>query len=297
MERGPRPDADVDVVVPDITRTTYRYLRISVVALALLVATSLTLEIVRADGERFGSISAYFYSPVRSVLVGALFAFGPALIAIKGRRGWEDTLLDVAGMVILVVALVPASRDLGTGVCGAGSRRCVPPELVPSVVNNVTSLVVLGVAVLVFAWWSAGGRRSRETTGGLLAASVVLLVFAVWFWAGRTSFLLGAHYVAAVVFFLLIAGAAWLNGRRAGERVNVRLLSPTGYRRAYRTIGALMVATIVLAVALAAVRALTDVELWYAWVFAVEAVLLVLFVTFWVLQTAENWDEEAVECR
>jgi amino acid permease len=72
-------------------------------------------------------------------------------------------------------------------------------------------------------------------------------------------------------------------------------MSPSRFAGAYRTLGTLMVTTIVGAGVLLTTVNLAGIELWYATIFLIEAVLLVLFVAFWVLQTAENWDEEAVE--
>ena len=289
---GAAPSAD------DTTRQTYRYLRVSVVALALLLTTSIALEIARRGGEELGSISAYYYSPARSILVGSLVAIGPALIAIKGRQGWEDVGLDIAGMVIPVVALVPASRDLGTEVCGRDLERCIPPDLVPAVQNNVVSLVVLGAAGLVFAWWSAGDRRSRATTAALVVATAVWAATSLWFWLGRASFLAGAHYAAAVVFFGLIAAVAFLNGRLAPRRHQAPLVTPRRYGQAYAAIGGLMVLTILVAVVLFTGSGLLGLQLWPSTTFVVEAILMVLFVAFWTVQTVENWREEAaVEAR
>lgn len=293
-----RDDDDLTGRGDDTTRQTYRYLRVSVVGLALLLTTSIALEIARRGGEELGSISAYYYSPARSVLVGSLVAIGPALIAIKGRQGWEDVGLDIAGMVIPLVALVPASRDLGRSVCGPDVDRCIPPDLVPAVQNNVVSLVVLGAAGLVFAWWSAGRRRDRPTTVALLVATAVWLATSVWFWLGRESFLAGAHYAAAVVFFGLIAGVAFLNGRLAPRRQHVPLVAPRRYGQAYAAIGGLMVMTILVAVVLFAGSGLLGLQLLPSTTFIVEAVLMALFVAFWIVQTVENWDEEAaVEAR
>lgn len=285
---GPRADDDT-------TRTSYRYLRVSVVALALLLTVSLAVEIARRGGEELGSISAYYYSPARSVVVGSLVAIAPALVAIRGRRGWEDVGLDLAGMVLPLVALVPSSRDLGPAVCGAGRQRCIPPRLEPAIENNVVALLVVGAAVLAFAVWTRGAGRERPTVVGLLAAAAVWLGTTAWFWLGRASFLAWAHYAAAVVFFVLIAGVAFLNGRGAPQRLDVPVLRPVRYGQAYAAIGGLMVTTILVAVVLFSGHRLVGLPLAPSTTFVVEAVLLVLFVTFWVLQTAENWDREAVE--
>jgi hypothetical protein len=300
----PRPKADPGgrlerpvAVLSDTTRKTYRYLRVSVVAMVVLLAISLALEITRPGGASFGSISGYYYSPVRSVFVGALVAIGPALIAIKGRPGWEDTLLDLAGMLIPLVAFVPTLRELPPGGCGDGGDRCVPPELVPAVANNVRSLFLLGAVGIAFAWWSAGrrGRNDPAVTAGLVAATLVWLGFWAWFEVGEASFLRGAHYAAAIPFFLLIALFAILSGRSAGRRARTPGMPPSRYSAAYQTIGGLMAAAVAGAAVLYGASFLFRFELPFTTLFWVEAVVLVLFVAFWTLQTAENWNEEAVE--
>lgn len=285
-------DATAVAPMPDPARLTYRYLRVSVVVMGLLLFVGIGLD-VAAGGERFGSISGYFYSPVRSLFVGSLVAIGPALIAIKGRPGWEDMLLDLAGMVIPVVALVPVPRELGEAVCGAGANRCVPPELVPAVVNNVTALAVLGVPVLVFAWWTGRAAPERSALAGLLTATGAYLVLVVWFWAWRDSFLLVAHYASAAGFFLLTAVVAWINSRRAQARTHARVLTPARYAQAYRVIAGVMVGTVVVAVAAWILESSGVLTLPFGSVFVIETILLAAFITFWLLQTAENWDQEA----
>ena len=206
---GPERGLEVSPeALADATRRTYRYLRVSVVLLALLLGTSLVIEIVWGTGPSFGSISGYYYSPVRSVLVGTLVAMAPALIALKGRPGWEDTLLSLAGMVIPVVAFVPASYAFGPGVCEGETEKCVPPDLVPSVDNNIAALLVVGAAGVAFAWWNSSGMTEHAGRTGLRFATLVWLGFFLWFTLGHASFLAGAHYAAAVLFFVLIAGVA-----------------------------------------------------------------------------------------
>jgi hypothetical protein len=282
----------------DVTRKSYRYLRVAVVALALLLGIALILEIVWGGRERFGSISGYYYSPVRSIFVGALVAIGPALVSIKGRAGWEDTMLDLAGMLAPVVALVPTPLpDARDDVdCAAGVAKCIPPEYVASVQNNIAALAILGLIALAFAWFSAGQtvRREPSTRYGLAAAVLTWAVFVGAFLAVPAFFMSVAHYAAAIPFFLLIAAVAYLNGRRAPARRHVAVMTPSGYGRAYRTISGLMILTLVLTGCYYAVTAAVGATPWFATIFAVEAVLLVFFVVFWVLQTAENWREEAV---
>ncbi|HEV2758739.1 MAG TPA: hypothetical protein VGV86_04135, partial [Acidimicrobiales bacterium] len=62
---------------------TFRMLRCAIVAATLVLAVALVMEAARTGSIR-GSISAYFYSPVRSIFVGCLMAIGLCLIAIQG---------------------------------------------------------------------------------------------------------------------------------------------------------------------------------------------------------------------
>ena len=290
------------------TVRTYRYLRLSVVALALLLAVSLTLEVARAGGTLLGSISAYFYSPVGAVLVGALVAIGPALIAIAGRPGAEDTLLNLAGMLVPVVAFVPtpvapdaltaAASTAGPAprtpaTCPSGAARCVPPELVPAVENTVAAVVVVGgVGIAVAARRVLGSGSSRAARWGLAAAAGVWAAFGAWFLLGpREAFLAAAHYAAAVPFFGLVAAVAVLDAVRVRTRTRVRVLSTRQFSGAYGAIAVGMVGTIAVAGGVAAAAAWTPFSAPDGWVLVVEAVLLVLFTVFWGLQTAENWED------
>lgn len=277
------------------TVRTYRYLRLSVVALALLLATSLVLEAARGGGPLRESISAYYYSPVRAVLVGSLVAIGLALIAIAGRPGAEDTLLNLAGMLVPVVAFVPTPVDPAAGAgCPSGLARCVPANLVPAVENNVAALLVVGAVGIVAAGWMAlaGGRASTAARWGLTAAVVVWAAFGAWFvlWP-RETFLAGAHYAAAVPFFGLVAAVAVLDAVRVRRRTHVRVLTPNQFSGAYGAVAVGMVGTVVVAGVVAGAQAVTAFRAADGWVFVVEAVLLVLFTVFWVLQTAENWED------
>ena len=281
----------------DRTRRTYRYLRASIVALALLLSVSLVLEFLRFGEavERFGSISGYYYSPVRSVFVGALVALGPALIALKGRPGWEDTLLDLAGMLIPVVALVPTPRRQLSGVCLDGSQTCISPDLMPAVRNNVTALIIVGLAVLVFAWWNTRRAQDDATRAGVRWAMGTWALFTVVFLVWDEWFFKVAHNAAAIPFFCLIALFAFLTGHRAPGRSVVPVLSPRWYSTIYRAVSALMLVTILVTLLYYGLGWLLGFATWDYTVFLVESVLLVLFVVFWSFQTAENWYSESVE--
>ena len=130
---------------------TYRYLRLGMVGGAAMLAVSLVYEWIQA-GCLQSSISAYYYTPVRSVLVGGLMAIGLCLIAIKGHGEWEDIWLNLAGMFAPVVALVPTA---GSGDCQwiettpPTTDGSLPAWVVANIKNNVLALLVVGAVALV----------------------------------------------------------------------------------------------------------------------------------------------------
>lgn len=273
---------------------TYRYLRLSLVGLVLLLLGCVWLE--RLTGleanKHLGSISAYYYTPARSVFVGALVAVGISLAAIVGRRGFEDSALNIAGMMAPIVAFVPTPRGAGGAPCDPDGRCSVPPEFVPSVVNNVWGLIGLGVAALGLGAVTILRRRetSRGTRIGFVVAAVTWAAFVAWFVFGRESFLGGAHFGAAVPLFGLITGVAYVNARRASAR---REGVPTREAKSYATVYGITAAVMGLTFAAAVVFVIADQfggggtpSEWVLWV---EVVLLVAFATFWVTQTFDYW--------
>lgn len=306
--------------MPDLTRTaataitpprvrasasvrTYRYLRLSLVGLVLLLLVCVWLErLTGADvNRRLGSISAYYYTPARSVFVGALVAIGISLVAIVGRRGFEDTSLNIAGMLAPVVAMVPTPRGAGGAPCDPDGRCSVPPEFVPSVVNNVWGLVALGflglavgVKIVILR-----GQSSPATRRGFFLAAGVWLAFVLWFQLGRDPFLDLAHYVSAVPLFGLITGVAFVNARKASaRREGVPSKGAKSYTTIYGVVAGIMTLTFVVAAVLAVVDQWGGGGTPTEWVLWVEVVLLVSFAVFWLTQTMDYWDdglpEEAV---
>jgi hypothetical protein len=286
------------VMHSESTTKTYLYLRVGLVALAVFLGASLVIELAFGDTEWLGSISAYYYTPVRSVFVGTLVAMGVCLIAIKGRdRPREDLMLNLAGMCAPVVALVPT--PLEDANCG-GASRCVPAAYVPGVVNNVEALLVVGALGVLFAAYTV--RRGSNERGDLIALGVAaagLVAFALWFALGRDSFLNYAHYGTAVPMFGLIVGVALVNAATIEQFVAAGGTLTVGrvetYKRAYRAIAYFMGLVIAGALVLFVVKAATGSEPFSHWVFVVEALLLVAFTAFWILQTVQYAEDGAPE--
>ena len=89
--------------------SSYRYLRLGMVILVITLGVSIAIERAKASCWQ-GSISAYYYTPVHSLFVGALVSIGVTLVAMKGRNSLEDLFFNVAGVLAPLVALVPTSR-------------------------------------------------------------------------------------------------------------------------------------------------------------------------------------------
>jgi hypothetical protein len=279
------------------TTKTYLYLRVGLVALAVFLATSLVIELVFGEGPWLDSISAYYYTPVRSVFVGTLTAMGVCLIAIKGRdRPREDLMLNLAGMCAPVVAMVPTPLE-GSAACGSATS-CVPARYVPGVVNNIEALLVVGaIGVLFAARTVRRGARERADLVALGASVAGVVGFGAWFALGRQSFLDYAHYGTAVPMFALIVAVALVNAAKVEEFVaaggRLTMGRAATYKRAYRWIAYVMGWVIGGALALFLTEAVTGAEPFAHWVFVVEALLLAAFTAFWVLQTLQYAEDGA----
>ena len=273
------------------TTKTYLYLRVGLVALALFLAASLVIEMAFGETELLGSISAYYYTPVRSVFVGTLTAMGVCLIALKGRdRPREDLMLNLAGMCAPAVAMVPTPLE-GSAACGSATS-CVPHSYVAGVENNVGALLVVGaVGVLFAARTVRRGRHEGADLVALGASGAGLVGFAAWFFLARTSFLDYAHYGTAVPMFALIVAVALVNAAKVEEFVaaggTLTMGQAATYKRAYRAIAYVMGVVIGGALVLFLIEAATGAELFAHWVFLVEALLLTAFTAFWILQTVQ----------
>jgi hypothetical protein len=261
---------DVD---PRYATNTWRYLRLAMVAVVLGLGASVVIERVKVNPGCFQtSISAYYYTPVRAVFVGALVVLGMCLICLRGSTDIEDLLLNVAGMLAPLVAFVPTPRYRPS--CTSVSAPIEHASA--NVANNVVALVVVsGVALLIVE----GVLVFTETTmpariGGAVGAllwTTTLLVFL----SARDAFVDNAHDVAAVLMFLCIVGATVDNAFDT-QRPSLRAL--------YIALAAAMVAALVI------IWTVGWATGWQYWTILLEVVVLALFVVFWLVQTVDLLD-------
>ena len=261
---------------------TYRYLRLAMVTLLLLLAAAVLIEWFHTDPGCFQtSISAYYYTPAQAIFVGTLISVGVCMVVLKGSTEWEDILLNVGGMLAPVVALVPTpNKGRCFSVVGA------QPDIPANVANNIPAIFVAGVVglVITFLIGQRDGAHEPKHLIGMGVAAVVLVGGFVWFLAARDEFIAHAHYGAAFPLFGCIVGVVLINARGYGARSGTTDMTRV-FRNRYTLIAVLMV------LLPAAMWMLSLTVEWDHLVLWVEATLLVLFAAFWVIQTRELWTE------
>jgi hypothetical protein len=273
---------------------TYRYLRLAMVTLIVMLAASVGIEWWQAGRDCFQtSISGYYYTPVRAILVGTLISIGVCMVALKGNTEWEDILLNGAGMLAPVAGLV--------AIPAGGTCRSVPLTFRDSsadIANNMAALFLAGGLALAITIGIAlkdprGGTASAATRRpwerpqllGMVVAALVLGAAVAWFSSNRAGFMAGAHYTAAAAMFGCIIGVVILNAKGLGRRRRSAIRSRAPYANRYTVIAAGMV---VVPVSFTLWKWLVGWEHAILWI---EGVLIVLFAIFWLIQTEELWHE------
>lgn len=253
--------------------TTYRYVRGCLLALLLALTVSVGAETVRHGWQT--SLSSYYYTPAGPVFVAVLTSVGVCLVALRGYTDAENVCLNLAGISAPMVAFVPTPE------------QGHPPDRAAITNNAATFLVVLAIGwivVLAFVWRGRqhGIQISRWSVIGLISVALAWLVGVAWLAVDRVSFAAHAHALAATFTFLPFAAVVALN-TDWGVRVIAREQAPsrTRFDTAYWVVLIGMGCT---AAAFAALRS------WDYSLLGLEIAILVLFATFWILQTIDLMD-------
>jgi hypothetical protein len=275
------------LVRPRDALTTYRYLRIAIPILVVMLGTAVAAQVFGPDPDCWlGSISAYYYTAVRPVFVASLCAMGACMVIYHGNTAREDAVLNVSGTLAFVVAFVPTPLA-GLTVNPADSscaRSNVPTgdQLDAAVDNNMLALLVAATLVLAVASAFQAVRGGSPSVAWYVMAAVVVVAWILYF--SDRSFIRGhAHLIAAVGMFGGILVVVLLNAVRSARPDAQGLAAPRGYQQLYRAIvGAMVLAGAVFGV-LAWIRSFDHSVFW------LEAVLTALFGAFWVVQSKELW--------
>jgi cytochrome bd-type quinol oxidase subunit 2 len=263
---------------------TYRYLRIAMIGAVAVIAISIGIERSKVECWQT-SISAYYYTPVRAIFVGAMLAVSLALIAYKGK-GLEDTFLNFAGMLAPIVAVAPTTD---VGLCWSTQPFPLPVNddgslagwAAANIDNNVHALLFVGLIGLIVSTIVKIRKLGRGTRIALIVTASALL-FTWWLMETWDDFNTRAHGYSALLLFIFLILAIVANVvKHWAERSEER---SSAWSWIYMTIAALMV-----------VGALT---IWLSRYFedhtvlVLEAYEIVLFALYWIAQTVENWPEQ-----
>ena len=288
---------------------TYRYLRGAMVALLLLLLLSVSYQAWWESEPScwLGSISAYYYTPARTIFVGSLFGLGAALIAYKGHTAEEDVLLNFSGFMALVVAMVPTVPDSS---CETNGFSQTPAEIAMAVRNNIWSLIVATViAVVVAASIKAimaikkNGAAKKAAGLGIpdtalpaarpgipvvcisVLCSLVLVLELALFVALPDSFIALSHGIAAAtmvigVIMVMVLSALNVKDRLKGNDDRAKRVKR--YQRIYiglaAALGLLLGLTVVVSLAVSGFDHFILIS---------EVIIIVLFGAYWIVQTYE----------
>ncbi len=270
---------------------TYRYLRAAMIALLvmLLFAVGYQWWWETAHSCLLGSISAYYFTPARTVFVGSLFALGTCLIAYKGHSDAEDVLLNFSGFMAFVVAMVPTQRD---NSCPGLDYFPTDAQLASLVRNSIWSLIFVSVIAAGVRWYLrrdlAPGGMDRGGVIATVVCGVVIVLELVLFLTARASFIAASHGIAAAtmvagVIAVMVLSALKVEQRQAGRRDDNGL----AFKRSYVTIAVVLGLALVLAVAASLVGAISD-----HLIIVAEVIIILCFIAYWVVQSRELWNLE-----
>ncbi|MDV3222798.1 hypothetical protein [Intrasporangium sp.] len=289
---------------------TYRYLRLATIPLLLILLIAVGLESLRGEPCALGSISAYFHTPARGAFIGGLFAVGACLIVYKGNDPLEDVLLDFSGFMALVVALVPTVVDESCGAKYPAQNLDLTAEAVR---NNITTLLIATALAVGAKWWLVRRDRRRVRPADDLDLPMQPMPEgapahngAVVRWARRASWIclvilgveLGlflfwpdtfkdvSHGVAAVTMVLGVIGVMIANARGLARVEHpADEPGPRFWVNRYSVVAAVMFVLLGLTV-VAHLNGIAENHL----ILILEIVVILNFLVFWGMQTAELWD-------
>lgn len=267
---------------PDVALDTYRFLRGGMPVMILMLGTAVILERLHATCWQT-SISAYYFTSAHSVFIAALCAIGAMLIVYKGSNDTEDVLLNLAGILAIIVAMVPTARPVL--LCGSADLSIGDQ----SAILNAWAVTIALVASRAASWWmyrhtGTTPRRSTLGTAATWTQRAVLTTGVVTLVAAPDWFRSNAHEVAAVAMFSAIILTVFITAFVAGNQDECKCPHLRRYQVIYQIISAAMVLTLVSVVVLHQV-----LDGFNHAILVVEAVLILEFGAYWVVQTIELW--------
>jgi hypothetical protein len=158
-----------------------------------------------------GSLSAYYYSGLREIFVGALWAIGVFLFVYKLLDfTWESLLSSLAGAAAVVVAVFPTERP-GDGITPTPFQVKLGDSAVTAIhYGSAVAFIALLVPIVLFFAKNEGERKHRNwqifhtTAAAFIVFGAALAAFA-GITGGPDKGVLIGEWIAIWAF-----GASWL---------------------------------------------------------------------------------------
>jgi hypothetical protein len=241
------------------------------------------------------------------MFTGGLIGIGVCLIAIRGENDLQDGLLNVAGLLGPMVALIPMHLHVGSvaepsreASCIANAKRTtnlgsddleeaafalVTAGRVDSIRNNTWALLIMiGLGLLLLGWLIANAKRQRHPGGPepkwwpwAVAVGLTALLWALYLFA-HDFYIEKIHFGAAILMFAAVSAFAVVDGIRT-----VRLQGAVKRGRAYIALGVALLAG-------SGMIMLVGNRLdWEYTTFTAEVWGIGIFLIFWIVQTIDLW--------
>jgi len=174
---------------------SYVTLRFAIGVLGLSLPFVLVLvEPILFNGQPFprGSLSAYYYSGMRELFVGVLWAIGVFLVLYKLTEfSWESRLSTLAGFAAVLVALFPTGRP-GDGVSLTPLQDLLGESRVEGIHFFAAAVFIGSLAPITYFFGREEGKRPDRpgrrsgrfwrayhwTCTGVIVAAAALALFA-----------------------------------------------------------------------------------------------------------------------
>jgi hypothetical protein len=220
-------DANVNLKARVLYLRSYLFMRTMIGFMGLLLPIVLIAGdslLIKGEESIRGSLSAYYYSGMRDVFVGSLWAIGIFLITYKVfENNLDNTLSLLAGLAAVVIALFPTKRPDGVAAILTPLQDGLGEATVSRVHYSAAAVFVLSLAIISFVFgvregkrtsWR-NGRRTRMSPGfwrGLHWVCSALILLAVAFMVVTTRQRWFTHYNLLVgeVVAIMAFGLSWL---------------------------------------------------------------------------------------
>jgi hypothetical protein len=285
-------------------------LRLGAVGVIAVLAASIIREYSAAGDCLQGSISAYYYTPVQSVFVGALLALGLVMIVLWGKTSFEDGVMNLAGLVAPVVAFVPTAK---TNLCGLTTstggdvntqreKASVIEASQGAIDNNMLAYIVIvgtvlvglaavGILAIAKTDWKFVTEHPH-TYWGPWAVAVALWALGTYAFAQHREWFYGnAHKWSATTLFVFIVLVVFNIGRQKWHGIPALGEDPDRrWAPWYWGIGALMS---VGAVGIYFLAKSISHDFSAHRTFILEAWMILWLAVFWILQTYDRRNDGA----